>query len=203
MPAKNNLLTSGTPAVDRQLSLGWGSAKILGGILCLALLSCCPAVGWSAVPVGAYSLGLAWDPSAAPVVAGYCIHYGTASGNYSNTVWPGNNLSTTIHGLNSGVTYFFVVSVYDWNGAESPNSSEISYVPGLPHTEISVTADGSADLALSGLIGHTYEIQATQDLTEWTVIGLATMDAAGLGNFSDTDAASYTERFYRTRDTLL
>ena len=201
MPTKNNSLTGGKPPVARRFSSSWGLAKVLGGILSLALLHG-PAVALGATPAGTYGVILAWNPSPAPVVAGYRIRYGTASGNYPNTVWPGNNLWTAIQGLNSGVTYYFVVTVYDWDGRESPSSGEISFVPGQPDAEISVTA-GRADLALRGLIGHTYEIQATQNLTAWTVIGLVTLNADGLGNFSDTNAASYPKRFYRTRDTRL
>lgn len=202
MPTKSGSLTRGTPAVARRFPSSLGLAKVLGGILCLALLHG-PAVILGATPVGTYGVILEWNPSPAPVVAGYRIHYGTASGNYPNTVLPGNNLWTTIQGLNSGVTYYFVVTVYDWDGTESPSSGEISFVPGQPGAEISVTAAGQANLALSGLIGHTYEIQATQDLTAWTAIGLVTLNTDGLGNFSDTNAASYTKRFYRTRDTQL
>ena len=202
MPTKNNSLTRGTPTVARRFPSSLGLAKVLGGILCLALLHG-PAVVLGATPAGTYSVILAWDPSPAPLVAGYRIHYGTASGNYPNTVLPGNNLWTTIQGLNSGVTYYFVATVYDWDGTESPSSGEISFVPGQPGAEISVTAAGQANLTLNGLIGHTYEIQATENLTTWTVIGTLILDANGSGNFSDTNAASYTKRFYRTRDTQL
>ena len=52
-------------------------------------------------------------------------------------------------------------------------------------------------LKVSGLIGATYDIMATQDLITWTVIGTVTLDASASANFTDLNAASYSQRFYR------
>jgi hypothetical protein len=38
---------------------------------------------------------------------------------------------------------------------------------------------------------------ATQDLITWTVIGTVTLDASASANFTDLNAASYSQRFYR------
>jgi len=52
---------------------------------------------------------------------------------------------------------------------------------------------------VTGPVGHTYDIQATQDFVTWTVIGIVTMGASGTLNFTDTNAAAFSRRFYRTR----
>ena len=52
---------------------------------------------------------------------------------------------------------------------------------------------------MTGPIGHTYDILATQDFITWTVIGTVTMGASGSLDFTVTNAASFSKRFYRTR----
>ena len=56
-------------------------------------------------------------------------------------------------------------------------------------------------MTVRGLTGHTYEILATPDLKTWTVIGTVTLGASGATSFTDSNAASFAKRFYRTRDT--
>ena len=43
-----------------------------------------------------------------------------------------------------------------------------------------------------------YTIQASTNLLQWTNIGLATGDVSGNFNFTDTNAANFIRRFYRT-----
>src|ERR1017187_4257925 len=70
---------------------------------------------------------LAWDPSPDPTVTGYNVHYGGASGNYTNITPVGNVTNTTISGLTAGVTYYFAVTATDGSGDESVFSNEVSY----------------------------------------------------------------------------
>jgi hypothetical protein len=183
--------------------LGWLSritrlTGVLGAILCLAVLhNPSPAFG-ATLPVT-----LAWDASAGSAVAGYRVYYGVASGNYANNVVVGNVTTNTVPGLASGVTYFFAVTCYDTNGLESAFSNEISFVPGLSPVALRITATGQVVLTLNGLAGHTYDIQATPNFLAWTVIGTVTLGANGSLEFTDTNAASFPKRFYRTRDTQL
>jgi hypothetical protein len=65
--------------------------------------------------------------------------------------------------------------------------------------QLRVTPTKQFVLTVTGPVGHTYDIQATQDFKTWTVIGTATVGAGGTLNFTDTNAASYSRRFYRTR----
>jgi hypothetical protein len=62
-------------------------------------------------------------------LAGYKIYVGTAPGRYA---YPGSPFmigvtgTYTIAGLPSGHTYYFAISAYDYFGAESTLSSEVS-----------------------------------------------------------------------------
>jgi hypothetical protein len=80
-------------------------------------------------------------------------------------------------------------------------TSEVLYtVPTtLPGVQLRVTPARQFVLTVNGPIGHTYDIQATQDFKTWTVIGTVTVDASGSLDFTDTNAASFSRRFYRTR----
>jgi hypothetical protein len=174
-----------------------GLTRVMGGILLPALLHN-PVQALSVTPPS-YSVALAWDRSPSPEVTGYRVYYGAASGNYTNSVVVGNVTSNTVPGLSSGVTYFFAVTSYDMNGLESTFSNEINLVPGLPTVRIHVTATGQAVLTVNGLIGQNYDILATQTFTGWTIIGTVTLGASGSVDFTDTNAASFPRRFYRTR----
>ncbi|MEI6193824.1 MAG: fibronectin type III domain-containing protein [Verrucomicrobiota bacterium] len=67
--------------------------------------------------------------------------------------------------------------------------------------QIQSVSDGQFLLTVTGPAGHTYDIEATEDFTTWTVIGMATLDASGSLDFTDTDAPNHSQRFYRLRDT--
>ena len=172
----------------------WGAILLFAGLLGFS-----PALK-AALPVW-YSVNLAWDRSPDAEVTGYRIYYGVASGNYTNSLIVGNVATNTIAGLLAGVTYFFATSALNATGMESPFSNEVSYTPGGFAVQLSLLANRQAVVTVRGLTGHTYEILATQDLTTWTVIGTVTLDASAATNFIDSNAASFTKRFYRTRDT--
>jgi hypothetical protein len=55
-------------------------------------------------------------------------------------------------------------------------------------------------LSITGLAGHTYDIEATVDFTVWTVIGTVTLATDGSVDFTDPDAPTFSRRFYRTRE---
>jgi hypothetical protein len=181
--------------------LGWSSrimwpTKVLVGILFLLLMHN-PVRGIGVILPSSYSVTLAWNASPSTDVANYDVYYGPASGNYTNSILVGNMTSSTISGLAAGVTYYFAVTTYDTNGQESTFSNEINYTPGIPTVSIRAATAGQFVLTVSGAIGQTYEIEATQDFTTWTIIGAVTLGASGSLDFTDTNAASFPQRFYR------
>ena len=182
---------------------GWslrimGLARVLVGILFLVpLLRPAPVLG--ATLQNSYSVNLVWQPSPSPDVTGYRVYYGPATGNYTNSVLVGKVTANTVTGLASGATYFFAITAVGPGGQESPFSNQISFVPGVPTVWIRAASKNQFVLTVSGLIGHTYQVQATQDFKTWTTIGTVTLGASGSLNFTDTNVASYPHRFYRTQ----
>ena len=140
---------------------------------------------------------LVWNPSVSANVVGYKVYYGTASGVYTNAVTVSASENATITGLVGGTTYYFAATTVDASGVESAYSNEIQYRPGVPHIRARTMWNGLFTLTVSGTTGHTYEIEATQDLTNWTIIGIVTVGAAGTLDFTDTDTARFPQRFYR------
>lgn len=186
----------------RSLFRVFGSSTVLGGILFLALIFFPVAAAIAVEPAG-QSISLAWEASSGPDIAGYNIYYGGTSGSYTNMVNVGNVTNAAIYGLVAGATYFFAATTYDFFGNESDYSNETSYT--VPTTTASVQIRGAADgqfiLTVAGLAGHTYQILATQDFTAWTVIGTVVVETGGSLEFTDTNTASYSKRFYRTQES--
>lgn len=158
---------------------------------------------FSATAPAGHSVILAWSPSLDTNVVGYNIYYGGAGGDYTNMINIGKVTSTTISGLTAGVTYYFAATAYDALGDESAYSAEISYlVPGgLATVQIRSAPGGQFILTVTGSTGLTYDILASQDLSVWAVIGTVTVDASGSLDFTDTNAANFPQRFYRTQET--
>jgi hypothetical protein len=70
---------------------------------------------------------LAWDPNTDPDLAGYRIHYGLLSDQYSSSVDVGNQTSYTVVSLEGGKTYYFAATAYDQAGYESDFSNEVVF----------------------------------------------------------------------------
>ena len=149
-----------------------------------------------------YTLTLSWgDSSPSPEVTGYRVYYGTESGTYTSTLDIVDNLMTaSVSGLLSGATYYFAVTAVNADGLESDYSNEASYIPGA-RMRIQGVSGGQFMLTVTGTASHSYDIEATQDFSAWTVIGTETLDAGGSLDFTDPNAADFPQRFYRTRDT--
>ena len=175
-----------------------GRTKLLAALLSFALLPH-PVPILGSIPSVSYGALLSWNPSPSPTVAGYHLYYGTASGIYTANLVLGNLTSTTVAGLSSGVTYYFAMTSYDANGVESSFSNEASFVPGTPALQLLAASAGQVVVNLSGQIGSTYAVQASQDLMTWTTIGTVTIGAGGASSFTDINAANFPQRFYRTQ----
>jgi len=100
-------------------------AKILTGSLIL-LISCA-----SQMP-GAQTVTLEWDPISQQELAGYRVHWGTVSGDYTQETDVGNTTRAVVSNLTDGTTNYFAVTAYNSAGLESLPSNEVSY-PSLSH----------------------------------------------------------------------
>lgn len=174
--------------------------KWLAGIMLLTIIHAPGGLSAQSLP-GLYDVTLSWDDDPSPEVAGYIVQYGVERGKYTASVIVGNATTTTVPGLSGGITYFFAVTAYTSNGLESGFSNEVSFVPGLHTARIRRLATGDVVLTVKGLIGHTYDIEATEDFKTWTSIGTVPVGDGGSLDFIDTNAVKYSRRFYRTRDT--
>jgi hypothetical protein len=72
---------------------------------------------------------LVWNANTESDVAGYRVHYGTASAPYSSLVAV-SSPTATISNLTNGYTYTFAVTAYNTAGAESLYSDPVSYTVG-------------------------------------------------------------------------
>jgi hypothetical protein len=57
---------------------------------------------------------------------------------------------------------------------------------------------GQASMQFVGVPNTLYDIEASTDLINWTVVGTVESDANGLFQFQDANSASFPVRFYRT-----
>ncbi len=125
-------------------------------MLFLALLhNPSPAFG-ATLPVPC-NVTLEWDPSPDAWVAGYALHYGTASSNYTVRLDVGSSTSVTVSNLTPGGTYYFVATAYTSDGQESLPSNEVGYTVPL--------SDNLPAIALiSPVSGESYASPATINL---------------------------------------
>lgn len=69
-----------------------------------------------------------------------------------------------------------------------------------PSVQLRLAPDSHAIVSVTGQNGRMYDVQASSDLADWTVIGAVTLGESGGLDFVDADAANYPARFYRTRE---
>ena len=70
---------------------------------------------------------LMWDPNTEPDIAGYKVHYGTASNVYLHTIDVGSTETCTVTDLQRGITYYFSATAYNTLELESDYSNEVIY----------------------------------------------------------------------------
>ncbi|MBK1647125.1 FG-GAP-like repeat-containing protein [Rhabdochromatium marinum] len=141
----------------------------LGGLLCL-----------SSSIISAASYNLAWDPVEDSRVAGYRLHYGEVSGEYTKTVDVGKNTQHSVAGIPGNKVYYFTVTAYDGAGNESPPSDEVKAEPSN-----SSKAKNFADASASTASNTKSNDQRARSLR--TIPGSATDDAGLTNNLSPTD----------------
>lgn len=91
------------------------------------------------------SVAIEWDPDPGTNIAGYRVHYGPQSGNYTETLDVGLVTETTLTQLDPGRLYYCSVTSYTHSGLES------DYCPELPvfvHDDYGVFAHPEAELLL-------------------------------------------------------
>src|SRR5262245_7785510 len=79
----------------------------------------------------ATTIQVSWSPNSEPDLSGYRLRYGTSSGGYTQTIDVGKVTSYSIAGLDSSLTYYFVLNAYDGAGNVSLPSNEASGKPSI------------------------------------------------------------------------
>jgi hypothetical protein len=163
----------------------------------VCLLGLCAGIGLSvATPrtIASQSVELSWTPSTSPDIVGYNIYYGAASGDLTNEISVGSATNVTVSGLLNSTTYYFAARAINSDGVESLYSVQASY--SVPSTAAifgqPIFSSNAVSIAVTGLPGATYIIQASTDLVDW--ISLETNLTPLM--FTDTNAR-YNRRFYR------
>ena len=70
-------------------------------------------------------LTLKWDRNPEPDIAGYNVYYGRISGEYRRLKMVAD--TTAVIGVKGSTTYYFAVTAYNTNGAESELSEEVHW----------------------------------------------------------------------------
>jgi len=124
---------------------GCGSKKLSRNLVFFSVLLVALLIS---VWARAEQVTLAWDANTEPDLAGYKVHYGTASGSYTVHIDVHNVTTYTVTGLTAGQTYYFVVTAYNAANNESGYSNQVSYsVPaanGAPATPATPTGASGA-----------------------------------------------------------
>ncbi|MDF0651551.1 MAG: hypothetical protein CV081_05130 [Nitrospira sp. LK265] len=96
-------------------------------LICLFLLGMTGCASSDSTPTGGTAT-LSWDASTGPDLEGYKIYQATASESYGAPIATVimDFTSYTVTNLEAGTTYFFAVTAYNSDGAESSFSNEVS-----------------------------------------------------------------------------
>jgi len=143
---------------------------------------------------------VAWSASSDPSVAGYCIYAQADNSTTLIRVDVGKSIKATLDGLKEGMTYTFTVKAYNSAGAESSASNAAKVVVPVPLQLLDPAANGTQRLQYPAAPGHSYEIQASTDLVNWTTLsqtGVATTYAWTV--YQDLQSTAFPARYYRLR----
>jgi hypothetical protein len=166
---------------------GWG----LTVVFALLLITCSRAQAQQ-------SLTLAWNPSTNSNVAGYTVYLGYSSGDFTQQFDAGTNTSIVLKGLVPGQTNYMVVKAYNSQDVESAPSNEISFiVPGMLSMAPKAQPRKPAEISFAVAPGHSYEVEASVDLVNWSTIWETSSTTNGVMTYSDPEGANLKVRFYR------
>ena len=125
---------------------------------------------------------LAWDPNAESDLAGYKVHYGTASRSYQVHLDAGLNTTYTVSNLQDGGAYYFAVTAYDSSAIESGYSAEVSYTASLACTyTLSPISQSVSSSGGTGTVGVTAPSGCTWSAVSNASWVMITSNSSGAG----------------------
>jgi len=127
-----------------------------------------------------------------PAIPSLAFYYTSASTNlcYAGQVAVNNGAFSAVVPANCvfTLTYSNAAAQVALGGAAPPAAGAYFLTP--------VAQNGAISLTLSGTPGSVYQIEASSNLVDWVAVTNITC-TNGLGNFTDMNAGSYSQRFYR------
>lgn len=117
----------------------------------------------------AATVNVAWNASTGSNIAGYKIHYGTSSRNYSTTLNVNKSTSASLSGLQEGRKYYFAATAYNTSNLESDYSTELAYT--VPSASSGTTTPPPATGGTSGTIYIDNGGAGTSTSGSWAVSG--------------------------------
>lgn len=161
--------------------------KILTGLLKVAagVALLCGIAGASA-----QNVKLSWHPNPESNIAGYNVYYGTQSNNLTDWIDVGNTTTTTLKGLQVGVTYYAALQAYNTLGNSSDLTAEISFVPRVKPPTLVKNQNGVSQSDIGGTLDYgVVRLGAIGDTRSFTITNTGTTALTGL-NFNIDGAAA-------------
>lgn len=125
---------------------------------------------------------LMWQANSESDLAGYRVHYGTASGALTQNADAGNVTAWTVTGLESNREYFFALSAYDRSGNESAKSAEISGVPGDSQAPALISAAAASLTELRIAFSEPLDEASAETVANYLITPSVTVNSAVLQN---------------------
>jgi hypothetical protein len=182
----------------------FGLGRLLAPIACALSIASGSAATFHTIP-------LAWSAPPESGVSGYKVYVGSASGQYTQVLNAGTNLSLSVSNMEFGKTYYFAVTAIGSTGLESLLSPELTVTiaqPPLP-LGVGITSNGSGQAGLNWSYPVSafssslqFMVESSSDLVEWTPVA-AVLPAAATGGTSQTAQFSWpfamtgVRKFYR------
>lgn len=118
------------------------------------------------------SVSLTWDASPSDGITGYNIYLSQGAEYTLCGTVPG--IGVTISALRPGMQYSFYVTAFD-DTSESDPSEIVSWI-----SNTTLSLDSVTGLHLTGVTGWIYEVQASPDLFNWSVLQTIKFGASGV-----------------------
>lgn len=150
--------------------------------LTIALTSFIP-VAIYADDIPAPAVSMTWIPNPESNIAGYKLHFGSSSGNYTTVINVGRVASAQLPAMILGRTYYLALSAYDTANRDGPLSAELVVTASPPAPVVDTgfatpsAGQGALQWRYSKAVSSTadrFVIESSTDLKIWLPAGSIT-----------------------------
>ena len=118
---------------------------------------------------------------------------GTNIGSGTNSVL----VNAALANLPAGRICYYRMVAFNGVGSAFGAAAFFQTVPPPRFADFATQPDGAFQMQFTGASNLAYEVQASTNLINWTVLGNAASSTNGLYLYLDSDATNYSFRFYR------